>query len=43
MFCSSPAFALWSCSNDEIAPEKLVVRIDYLIGLHKFAGPSAVQ
>ena len=44
LFCGTPAFTLFSidgCSNKRILPEVLIMRIDYIIGIHKYAGPSS--
>jgi len=40
-FCSSPVFGFWNCQEQDIEPELLVRRIDFIIGLQKFSGPAS--
>ncbi len=41
IFCSTPAWSMWQCSDEEIPPEILIQRYDFVIGLQKFYGPSS--
>jgi len=41
LICSSPEFVMWNCNDVEIAPEILVRRLDYIIGLQKFNGGAS--
>ena len=44
LFCGTPEFSLYSletCSSQEISAEALMSRLDYIIGIHKFTGPSS--
>lgn len=44
IFCGTPAYSLFSiegCSAIPALPEVLIIRLDYIIGIHKFAGPSS--
>ena len=34
-------FSIEGCSSNPVLPEVLITRIDYIIGIHKFAGPSS--
>lgn len=42
IFCGSPPYSLFSsegCATTPVIPEILLRRVDYIIGIHKFAGP----
>ena len=41
VFCSSPVFGFWNCLEQDIEPEFLVRRIDFIIGLQKYSGPAS--
>lgn len=44
LFCGTPEFSLFSvetCSSQLISAEALMSRLDYIIGIHKFTGPSS--
>lgn len=44
IFCGSPAYTLYivdGCSAPPMMTETLLNRIDYIIGIHKFAGASS--
>ena len=44
LFCGSPAFTLVAfqeCAAAPVIPESLIQRLDYIIGIHKFAGESS--
>lgn len=44
IFCGSPPYSIFTvenCINSDIIPDILVSRIDYIIGIHKFGGPSS--
>ena len=40
-FCSSPVFGFWNCQEQDIEPELLVRRIDFIVGLQKYSGPAS--
>ena len=43
IFCGTPPYSLFSiegCSANPVLPEVLVKRMDYIIGIHKYAVPS---
>ena len=45
MFCGTPAYTLYSISTCQdstyLTPEVLLVRIDYIIGIHKYSGTAS--
>lgn len=44
LFCGTPAYEFFSveaCDSYPVSPETLIDRIDYIIGVHKFSGPSS--
>lgn len=44
IFCGTPAYEFFSveaCESYPVLEETLVGRIDYIIGVHKFSGPSS--
>jgi hypothetical protein len=44
IFCATPAYTLYinnECSFSAVSPDVLLLRIDYLIGIHKYAGGSS--
>ena len=43
IFCGTPVYTFYSdkCNNEELLPNELASRIDYIIGIHKFSGPAS--
>jgi hypothetical protein len=45
LFCPTPAFTIYdseTCNlHEEIPPEILITRLDYIVGLRKFSGPAS--
>lgn len=41
VFCSTPAFGVFQCDEEEQSMAILVTRIDFIIGLTKFSGPAS--
>jgi hypothetical protein len=43
IFCGTPVYTFYSdkCNNEDLIPQVLASRIDYIIGVHKFAGPAS--
>ena len=43
IFCGTPVFTFYSdrCNNEDITSQELSQRVDYIIGIHKYSGPSS--
>ena len=41
LFCSTPAWGMWECSDEELSKEQLFTRYDFIIGIFKFYGPAS--
>jgi len=43
IFCGTPVYTFYSdkCNNEDLIPQVLASRIDYVIGIHKFSGPAS--
>jgi hypothetical protein len=43
IFCGTPVYTFYSdkCNNEDLIPQVLASRIDYIIGIHKFSGPAS--
>jgi piezo-type mechanosensitive ion channel component 1/2 len=43
IFCGTPVYTFYSdkCNNEDLIPQVLANRIDYIIGIHKFSGPTS--
>jgi len=43
IFCGTPVYTFYSdkCNNEDITSKELASRVDYIIGIHKFAGPAS--
>lgn len=43
IFCGTPVYTFYSdkCNNEELTPQTLASRIDYIIGIRKFSGPAS--
>jgi hypothetical protein len=43
VFCGTPIYTFYSdkCNNEDLIPQTLAYRADYLIGIHKFSGPAS--
>jgi hypothetical protein len=43
IFCGTPVYTFYSdrCNNEDITSLELSQRVDYIIGIHKYSGPSS--
>ena len=41
LFCSTPAWSFSHCIIEEIEPDQIITRFDFIIGFTKFNGPSS--
>lgn len=43
IFCGTPVYTFYSdsCNNEDLIPQVLAHRVDYIIGVHKFSGPAS--
>lgn len=43
IFCGTPVYTFYSdkCNNEDLIPQVLASRVDYIIGIHKFSGPAS--
>ena len=43
IFCGTPIYTFYSdkCNNEDLIPQTMSTRADYIIGIHKFSGPAS--